>query len=128
MGLISPTFDGSAIFGAPVTMHTTDPPREMQVNAFAGIDGVEILDLGRRMRQTHVKGRYTADSEFELGAMFSILRSYKDTPEAFPLYTTKGELFLYCKLSDVQEVPPVHVDGITGRVYQDYTCTFIHLR
>jgi hypothetical protein len=127
MGLITPLFNGEAIFGWPVTMHTEDPPRDKQVNAFVGINGVEVLDLGMRTRTTHVKGRYYADNEFILGQMFEYLSSYKN-PFAYTLYTTKGQTFDFVQLQSIQEIPPVKVDASLGQVFQDFTVQLIHLR
>jgi hypothetical protein len=108
-------------------MHTDDPARDQQINAFVGINGVEILDLGMRTRTTTVAGRYYADNETELGSMFGILRNYKNE-FAYPLYTTKGELFPFCKLQSIQEIPPIKVDATNHKVYQEFRVTLVHLR
>jgi hypothetical protein len=127
MGLIVPLFNSEAIFGWPVVMHTDDPPRDKQVNAFVGINGVEVLDLGMRTRTTHVRGRYYADNEFILGQMFQYLSSYKN-PFAYTLYTTRGRRSISCNCSRSRKSLPVNVDASRGQVFQDFTVQLIHLR
>ncbi len=127
MSYITPTYGGDAIFGHPVMMTTDEPPNEIQMNAFPGINGVEVLDLGSRVRHTHVRSRYVADSMEGIGALFGILRNYKRNPQAFPLYTTAGETFPLVKLQSFRPIPPIHADGSTASYYQDFEATLIHL-
>lgn len=107
-------------------MWTEDPPREKQVNAFVGINGVEVLDLGLRQRTTHVKGRYTAPDEFTLGALFATLGAYKNA-FSYTLVTTKGQVYNFVQLHSYAEIPPARRDGATGYVYQDFTVVLNHL-
>jgi hypothetical protein len=126
MGYIEPAFNGEAIFGFPVTMWTEDPEREKQINAFIGINGVEVLDLGQRVRTTHVKGRVWADTQAGLGAAFLPLRLYKNG-RAYTLFTTKGELWFNVQLHRLAEVERIFHDPYQGVFYQNYTATLIHL-
>lgn len=126
MGLIVPSFAGQQLFGWPVTMYTEDTPRAKQINSFPGINGVEVLDLGFRLRQTIANGRLTGGDESELAAAVGIFRSFNDGG-AYDLYTTKGEFFEQVQLHLFAERPRVFYDPTLQIVFQHYTATFWHL-
>lgn len=127
MSLIAPSFAGQYIFGGDVTMVTIDPHRETQVNAFLGVNGVEILDHGARQRYTQVTGRFEADDEVALGMVENAFRSFRDA-YAYTLVTTEGLTWLDVKLESFQPQPPIRIDGYTGRVWRRYEARFIHCR
>jgi hypothetical protein len=124
---LPPTFDGNAMFGFPVTCWVTDPPREQQINGFPGVNGVEVLDLGARYRQIHVRGRMTGNDANDLGVRFEFLRAYKNE-FGYTFMTTKGEYFFNVKLYSIDEEPMWHIDPATGECYQNYSATFICLQ
>lgn len=123
----SPSFDGTNIFGIDVVMYTVDPPRERQVNAFFGVNGVETLDLGMRMRHTLVEGRLVADNEYDLGFLESSFRAYKN-PYAFTLVTTEGIVWPDVQLDSFEPIPPIRYDPMSGVVWRRYKAKFDHLR
>jgi hypothetical protein len=121
-----PSFDGYYIFGVDVVMVTIDPPREKQVNAFLGINGVESIDLGMRMRHTQVTGRFIADNEYDLGNIESAFRAYKN-PGAYELVTTDGIAWPAVQLDSFEPVPPIGYDRASGMVWRRYRARFNHL-
>jgi hypothetical protein len=123
--IFTPSFNNQFIFGIDITMVTVDPPREVQVNAFSGVNGVEILDHGARQRYTNVAGRLLMPTLAELAAAESNFRSYKD-PYSYTLVTTEGLTWPGVKLESFQPIPPIRTDGATGQVWRNYQARFIH--
>lgn len=72
------SYGGIPIFGACVSMTTSDNPRETQVNSFFGINGLESLDGGFRGRITRVQGVLYGQSAFFLASAEGLFRSYND--------------------------------------------------
>jgi hypothetical protein len=72
------SYGGVAIFGAAVTMTTSDYPRETQVNSYFGINGLESLDGGFRGRITKAHGVLYGESAFLLASAEGLFRSYND--------------------------------------------------
>lgn len=127
MSIIVPSFNGEFIFGADVVMVTSDPPRDVQVNAFIGINGVEVIDLGRRARYTMVTGRFIGVDEYGLGAIENYFRSYNDG-YAYTLITTDGLVWPDVKLESFEPQPPMRLDRFTGEVSRAYRARLMHLR
>jgi hypothetical protein len=125
MGLIIASFNGEFIFGWNVTMVTVDPPRETQVNAFLGVNGVEILDHGARQRYTQVSGQLRGETEYELGMAENYFRKYKD-PYGYVLVTTDGLIWEQVKLESFEPQPPIRIDNMGGFVFRNYRARFIH--
>lgn len=71
-------YGGVAIFGAAVSMATSDNPRESQVNSFFGVNGLESLDGGFRGRITRVRGVLHGGSALLLASAEGLFRSYND--------------------------------------------------
>jgi hypothetical protein len=122
--LVIPSFNGQFIFGIDVTMVTVDPPRETQVNAFQGVNGIETIDHGSRQRYTNVTGRFVAPDLATLGALENTFRSYKD-PFAYTLVTTEGLAWDEVKLESFEPTPRIGSDGVS--VWRSYHARFIHL-
>ncbi len=72
------SYGGLGIFGAAVTMTTSDNPRETQVNSYFGINGIETLDGGFRGRITHARGVLFGASALLLATAEGRFRSYND--------------------------------------------------
>jgi hypothetical protein len=66
------------MFGAAVSMTTSDNPRETQVNSYFGVNGLETLDGGFRGRITNVRGVLHGASATLLAAAEGLFRSYND--------------------------------------------------
>src|SRR5690242_8710740 len=73
-----PSYGGINIFGTAVSMSTTDNPRDAQLNAFFGLDGLESLDGGMRGRLTHVTGLLYGTSPAGLASAEALFRSFHD--------------------------------------------------
>jgi hypothetical protein len=124
--IIIPLFNGEAIFGLDVIMQTVEPSRERQINAFLGINGVEVLDFGSRMRTTQVAGRLIGDSPGEVGVYETRFRNYRN-PYAYSLLTTEGILWNDVMLDTFAPQGRLMGDGSTGQFWRSYHATFIHL-
>jgi hypothetical protein len=72
------SYGGVGIFGAAVSMTTSDNPRETQVNSYFGINGIESLDGGFRGRITNAQGVLYGESAFLLASAEGLFRSYND--------------------------------------------------
>lgn len=124
--IIIPQFNGETIFGLDVTMQTVEPSRERQVNAFLGINGVECLDFGSRMRHTQVAGRLVGYSPGEVGLWESRFRNYRN-PYAYTLLTTDGILWYDVILDTFTPTGRIMGDAGTGEFWRSYRATFLHL-
>jgi phosphohistidine swiveling domain-containing protein len=121
----APSFNNEYIFGIDVVMVTVDPPRDVQVNAFNGVNGVEIIDHGSRQRYTAVSGRFLMPDVPSLVAAENALRSYRD-PFEYTLITTDGSVYEGVKLESFEPQPRIFTDGATGYVWRTYRARFIH--
>lgn len=71
-------YGGFAIFGTSVQMTHGINPRASQQNTYAGVTGVEHIDLGGRGRTTEVRGILTGTTLGNLVFNRSNLESYHD--------------------------------------------------
>lgn len=122
-----PHFNGYYIFGVDVVMATEDPPRDVQINSFPNVDGIEIIDFGSRGRRTVVTGKLIAEDELALGNLENIFRSYRD-PYSYNLFTTEGLLWTDVQLETFRPQPPMQIDFDTFYVMRRYQAIFRHLR
>lgn len=124
--IIVPSFNGENIFGADVTMQTSEPSRERQINAFLGINGVECLDFGSRLRNTAVSGRLIGYSPAEVGGYETRFRNYRNA-NAYSLLTTEGILWNNVILDTFMPQGRLMGDGSSGEFWRSYRATFLHL-
>jgi hypothetical protein len=124
--IIVPLFNGEAIFGLDVLMQTMEPSRERQINAFLGINGVECLDFGSRMRTTQVAGRLIGDSPEEVGMYETRFRNYRNA-YAYTLLTTEGILWNNVMLDTFAPTGRLMGDPGTQQFWRAYRATFLHL-
>jgi hypothetical protein len=127
MSFITPSFGGEYIFGIDVVMNTADNPRDEQVNAFMGVNGVEVLDHGSRGRVTNATGRFLCASLAELAAVETRFRQYHNQ-YAYTLVTTEGIIWYDVKLESFESIPRIGMDSYTGQVWRSYRARFRHLR
>lgn len=74
-----PGYGGNAtVFGVSVRMAPTLNDRAAQRNAYPGLSGVELIDLGGRGRMTTIRGRLFGSTVGNLMAAKAILESYVD--------------------------------------------------
>jgi hypothetical protein len=120
-----PSFNALPIFGSGVTMQTAENPREEQLNAFFGLDGLESLDGGDRGRTTHVRGVLFGPGLVGLNTSQAAFRALKDG-KAYPLLDTRGYTWQNVKLYNFQPVGRVWSNPI-GVFFQEYAAQFNHL-
>jgi hypothetical protein len=124
--IIVPLFNGESIFGLDVIMQTIDSARERQYNAFLGVNGVECLDFGSRMRTTQAAGRLIGDSPEEVGIYETRFRNYRNA-NAYTLLTTDGILWNNVILETFAPVGRIMGDFGTRQFWRSYQAKFIHL-
>jgi len=77
-------YAGLSVFGIGVHMKTSIAAREIQFNAYPGVNGLESLDMGGRGRTTQVTGTLTGATINDLIAAKTQLESFNDgTPRVF---------------------------------------------
>jgi hypothetical protein len=119
------SYGGVAIFGAAVSMSTSDNPRESQVNSFFGINGLEALDGGFRGRITKVHGVLYGQSLELLGATEGVFRSYNDGV-ARVLIDTSGAIWPNVRLLNFQPHGRIR-QSADGTCFRAYQAQFLHL-
>jgi hypothetical protein len=120
-----PSFGGANIFGTAVTMSTTDNPREVQINAYFGLSGLEMLDGGLRGRFTLVSGLLVGDSPAALNGAELHFRSYNDGV-ARPLVDNFGTIWPSVRLDAFRPLGRV-LQSSSGSYYRAYQARFLHL-
>jgi hypothetical protein len=113
------------IFGAAVSMTTSDNPRECQVNSFFGINGLETLDGGFRGRITRVRGVLYGSSAYLLASAEGLFRSYNDGVPRL-LVDNLGTTWPNAKLQRFQPVGRVR-QSADGSFFRAYQALFLHL-
>ncbi len=68
------SFNGSDL-GFIFTMSTSAAPKALQINAYAGADGLEVIDLGSRGGRTVVEGGLIAPNPGDLAAIEGAFRT-----------------------------------------------------
>jgi hypothetical protein len=117
-------FNGVNIFGETVSMRTSDNPRALQQNAFAGVSGVEGLDHGSRGRFTVAAGLHAGIGLGGLAAVQESARAYRNG-RAFVLLDTRGVTWLYVQLVGFEPEGRFRTTG-AGYCLQKYTMRFFH--
>lgn len=119
------TLDGQSIFGRSVTTWVDDEPRANQENAFAGLNGQEGLDLGKRGSLCHVKGLlvggvYVADYV----AAEAAIRAFKDGRN-HTLIDNYGRTFYRARLLEFNvDGNQIRFDPLKYGFHKPYTATF----
>ncbi len=119
------SYAGVPIFGAGVTMTTSDNPRECQVNSFFGINGLETLDGGFRGRVTRAQGVLYGQSAVLLASAEGLFRSYNDGTARI-LVDNLGTIWPNVKLGKFQPVGRVRQSS-GGTYFRSYWALFQHL-
>jgi hypothetical protein len=119
------SYGGVGIFGASVSMTTSDYPRETQVNSFFGINGLESLDGGFRGRITRVHGVLYGQSAILLASAEGLFRSYNDgVPRT--LVDNLGTSWSNVRLLTFQPVGRAR-QSADGTFFRAYQAQFLHL-
>ncbi len=119
------SYAGLGIFGAGLSMTTTDKPRECQVNSFFGINGLETLDGGFRGRITRAQGVLYGQSALLLASAEGLFRSYNDGL-ARPLVDNLGTVWPNVKLQKFQPIGRIRQSS-DGQYFRAYQALFLHL-
>jgi hypothetical protein len=119
------SFGGLAIFGTAVQMSSNGVPREAQLNAFFGVDGVERLDGGSRGRETHVTGLLFGSDPGTLAAQEALFESYKDGV-ARELVDTLGVAWADVVLEKFERTSRIR-QSPAGMMFRTYRVIFVHL-
>ncbi len=119
------SYAGLAIFGAGLTMTTSENPRECQVNSFFGINGLETLDGGFRGRITRVQGVLTGQSAGLLASAEGLFRSYNDGVARL-LIDNLGTIWPNVKLLKFQPIGRIRQSS-NGTYFRSYQALFLHL-
>jgi hypothetical protein len=120
-----PLFDGLPIFGIDVQMHPEFTAREQQVNAFNGVNGVEITDFGSRSWTTQGAGRLIGATLADLVAAEQLQQAYWN-PYSYQFRSTDGTIWDSVKLVSIRRVPKIGIDFNTGAHWRRYTLTLMH--
>jgi hypothetical protein len=120
-----PSFGGTNIFGAAVSMVTSDNPRANQLNAFFGLSGLESLDGGGRGRVTDVTGLLYGNLPASLSAAESLFRSFNDGVSR-PLVDTLGMTWPNVRLQSFRPQGRIR-QSPAGVLFRAYQARFLHL-
>lgn len=119
------SYGSVGIFGAAVSMTTSDNPRECQVNSFFGINGLETLDGGFRGRITRVSAVLSGQSSLLLASAEGLFRSYNDGL-ARVLIDNLGTAWPNVRLLRFQPLGRVR-QSANGTYFRSYQALFLHL-
>ena len=120
-----PSYGGINIFGTAVSMSTTDNPRDTQLNAFFGLNGLESLDGGMRGRSTQVTGLLYGTSPAGLASAEALFRSFNDGI-ARVLVDNLGVAWSSVRLAQFQPRGRVGQSPF-GVYFRSYQARFLHL-
>jgi hypothetical protein len=123
--MVNPSFGGVALFGNVDAMPTSDNPRDRQINAYNGLNGLEVLDGGGRGRVTNVSGRLYGAGLSGLAAAISLFRSFHDGG-AYVLVDTAGNSWPVVRLERFEPAGRIRQDA-NETCWQDYTAEFLHV-
>ena len=119
------SYAGVPIFGVAVSMSTADNPRDSQVNAFFGVNGVECLDGGFRGRVTRVRGVLYGQSSLLLASAEGLFRSYNDGV-ARVLVDNLGTVWGNVRLLSFMPYGRIR-QSPDGTYFRAYQAQFLHL-
>ena len=119
------SYGGVNVFGTGVSFSTTDRPRELQLNSYFGLSGIESLDGGSRGRLTTASGVLFAPSLQALASLEANLRNLSDGLGR-DLVDETGTRWQNVLLESFQPIGQVRRTR-EGLVFRLYRARFIHL-
>jgi hypothetical protein len=119
------SYGSVGIFGAGVSMTTSDNPRECQINTFFGLNGLESLDGGFRGRITRAHGVLYGESAIMLASAEGLFRSYNDGVARI-LVDNLGTAWPNVKSLKFQPFGRVR-QSANGTFFRAYHALFLHL-
>ena len=82
-----PTWDGLDLFGEGVVITAIPNPVDIQIQAFGGVNGLDMLLMGSRGHVLHVTGVLWAATLPDLMAVIQTWRAYRDVRPGVVGYT-----------------------------------------
>ena len=119
------SYGGASIFGTGLSMATAQTPREAQINAFFGVNGLECLDGGARGRVTFARGLLIGNSALELNLAENLFRSFHDG-QARMLVDNMGNTWPDVRMLAFLPVGRVR-QSPSGVFFRPYVARFLHL-
>lgn len=119
------TFNSTDL-GLVEEMSTSAAPKDLQANAYPGVDGLEILDMGARGGSTRVRGSLAGTSAADLASIHATLRGYQVAGGLATLVDANGVSWTDVILVMFQPVGPRFSLGPLG-VAQRYEAEFLHV-
>jgi len=119
-----PSFGGLNIFGTALTMSTTVNPRAKQVNAYFGLDGLEVLDGGSRGRTTLAAGMLFGPTAPALAVAEATFHAMNDGV-ARMLVDTSGVIHPGVRLESFQPMGRIRRSP-AGYFLRAYRARFLH--
>lgn len=121
------TFNGLSIFGTAVKMRRTINERQAQNNAYPGLAGIELLDMGLRGQITHVQAKLTGATRSDLNTAIALFESFYDN-RAYTLEDNYGVAFVNVVLKRFAPTSKPYAGLAGSGVFCiDYEAEFQHL-
>lgn len=114
------TLGGANIFGLAATAVPVPAGRRRQFNAYPGVDGLELLDLGGDGGTIQITGVHEAADLAGLAVIQQSVRNYLGSYTVYPFVDALGVTWPHCVLETFEPQAPVYRDP-QGRCCQTYT-------
>jgi hypothetical protein len=125
MPLPEPTFDGVPL-GYGVKMRTAARPVSRQMNAYPGVNGLEVLTMGSRGGSTIAEGTLYGADLTVLNTLLNTFINYQRDGGAYTLIDSKGANWPLVILEQFEPVSMVFPSW-DGGVAQMYQAQFLHI-
>ena len=121
-----PTYAGLALFGSAVTLHVTAESNGRQLNAYPGVHGLELLDLGRRGGTGRIDGIWFFAGPLDLRTTLATWTYLCDgTPRI--LWDSKGLVWPNAVLDPYRLEGPAITSAATGQIIQRFSGSLLLL-
>lgn len=119
------TFNGTSL-GEVLVMNTAQAPKQRQVNAYPGVDGLQLIDHGTRGAMTSVQGVLYATGKSGLSSLLDTFRGYQSAGGKATLVDKLSKTWTNVILVQFAPVGPCY--PIQGGVQfcQQYEAQFLH--
>lgn len=111
---------------------TTLAPRARQVNAYNGVDGLEVIDLGGRGGETKLRGVLAGVDEADLESIKGAFYAAQADGGAYTFVDNKDNdwenVILVAFEPDGTRIPGLYVPGVTPNgICERYELTLLHI-
>lgn len=114
----------STDLGIVEVCNTVQAPKERQVNAYPGVDGLQLIDHGTRGAITQLRGVLAASSRSGLATLLGTFRAYHAAGGKATLVDTYGVSWTNVIL--VQFRPIANIYPVPGGFCTRYEAEFLH--